>query len=67
MVLEKMNTAHEFVYRAVGKSYVISSTLARPRAGREMEAGSITMGMKGLKLQQYHGSTPADLISQGDE
>jgi len=47
MVLEKMNTAHEFVYRAVGKSYVISPTLARPRAGREKEVGSITVGIRG--------------------
>ena len=51
------------------KSYIMNPTLVRPRAGREGEAGPITMGpgMKGLALQQHQGSTPSNLISQGDK
>src|SRR6267154_5456468 len=57
----------EFVYRAVRKSYIINPTLARPRAGREGEGRPMTIGMKGLALQQYHDSTPSNSISQGVE
>jgi hypothetical protein len=42
----------------VRKSYIINPTPARPGEGREGEEGSMTMGMKGLVLQQHHVRHP---------
>jgi hypothetical protein len=48
-VLAQLNTAQEFVYRAVRKSYIINTTLAHPGAGRE-GAGTHDNGDEGVGI-----------------
>jgi hypothetical protein len=64
-VLAQLNTTEEFVYHAARKSYIINPTLARPKASREGEAG--THDNVDSVTTIYHGSTPLNLISWGDE
>jgi hypothetical protein len=57
-VKAQLSTAQVFVYHALRKSYTVLSIqqlLIQERV------------VKGLALQQYHGSTPSISISQGDE